>query len=57
MEDRIILEGTVPSPENPPSGCRFHPRCQEYIGDVCETTDPEHRAVGDEHVCACHHYD
>jgi peptide/nickel transport system ATP-binding protein/oligopeptide transport system ATP-binding protein len=57
MEDRIILEGTVPSPENPPSGCRFHPRCQEYIGDVCERTDPEHRAVGDEHVCACHHYD
>ena len=58
--DRIVLEGSVPSPENPPSGCRFHTRCQEYIGDVCETTDPAFRDVGDgddEHVCACHHYD
>jgi peptide/nickel transport system ATP-binding protein/oligopeptide transport system ATP-binding protein len=57
MDDRIILEGTVPSPENPPSGCRFHTRCQEYIGEVCETDDPELESVGDEHTCACHHYD
>lgn len=56
MEDRIILEGTVPSPEEPPSGCRFHTRCQEYIGEVCEDTDPKLVSVGDEHTCACHHY-
>jgi peptide/nickel transport system ATP-binding protein/oligopeptide transport system ATP-binding protein len=57
MDDRIILDGSVPSPENPPSGCRFHTRCPEYIGDVCETDDPELESVGDGHTCACHHYD
>ena len=56
MTDRIILEGDVPSPEDPPSGCRFHTRCQEYIGEVCETDDPELRELADNHVCACHHY-
>jgi len=56
MTDRIILEGDVPSPENPPSGCRFHTRCQEYIGEVCETDDPELRELAENHVCACHHY-
>ena len=57
MSDRIILEGDVPSPEEPPSGCRFHTRCQEYIGEVCETDDPELDEIADNHVCACHHYD
>jgi len=56
MTDRIILEGDVPSPEDPPSGCRFHTRCQEYIGEVCETDDPELRELAENHVCACHHY-
>jgi peptide/nickel transport system ATP-binding protein/oligopeptide transport system ATP-binding protein len=56
MSDRVILEGDVPSPEDPPSGCRFHTRCHEYIGEVCETDDPELREIGDKHVCACHHY-
>ncbi|GAB7093272.1 dipeptide ABC transporter ATP-binding protein [Halolamina litorea] len=56
MSDRIILQGDVPSPEEPPSGCRFHTRCQEYIGDVCETDDPKLREVGEGRVCACHHY-
>jgi peptide/nickel transport system ATP-binding protein/oligopeptide transport system ATP-binding protein len=56
MTDRIILEGDVPSPEDPPSGCRFHTRCQEYIGEVCETDDPKLRELNDGHVCACHHY-
>jgi peptide/nickel transport system ATP-binding protein/oligopeptide transport system ATP-binding protein len=56
MSDRLILEGSVPSPENPPTGCRFHTRCQEYIGDVCETENPQLLDVGDSHVCACHHY-
>jgi len=57
MEDRIILEGDVPSPENPPSGCSFHPRCQEYIGDVCEADNPELIDIDEGHTCACHHYD
>lgn len=57
MDDRILLEGDVPSPENPPSGCSFHPRCQEYIGDVCETENPELASVGENHRCACHLHD
>jgi peptide/nickel transport system ATP-binding protein/oligopeptide transport system ATP-binding protein len=57
MTDRIILEGDVPSPEEPPSGCRFHTRCQEYIGEVCETDDPELDKIAENHACACHHYD
>ncbi|WP_363465304.1 ABC transporter ATP-binding protein [Halogeometricum borinquense] len=56
MTDRIILEGDVPSPESPPEGCRFHTRCQEYIGDICEDVDPGFVRVGDGHSCACHHY-
>jgi peptide/nickel transport system ATP-binding protein/oligopeptide transport system ATP-binding protein len=56
MTDRIIIEGDVPSPENPPSGCRFHTRCHKYIGDICETDDPELLEVDDDHVCACHHH-
>jgi peptide/nickel transport system ATP-binding protein/oligopeptide transport system ATP-binding protein len=56
MSDRIILEGTVPSPREPPSGCRYHTRCQEYIGEICESENPELTEIDDEHVCACHHY-
>lgn len=54
---RIILEGDVPSPANPPSGCRFHPRCA-YATDVCRQTDPEFRNLGSSsmsHMVACHH--
>jgi oligopeptide/dipeptide ABC transporter ATP-binding protein len=54
---RIILEGDVPSPVNPPAGCRFNPRCA-YATDICRQEDPEFRNLGTEtrqHMVACHH--
>jgi len=51
--ERIILQGDVPSPVNPPSGCYFHPRCS-YAKEVCSTTAPEFRDLGGEHFAACH---
>ncbi|MBB6698490.1 ABC transporter ATP-binding protein [Clostridium algidicarnis] len=51
--DRIILKGDIPSPANPPSGCKFHTRCP-YAMDVCSKEIPEFKNVGDEHFIACH---
>jgi oligopeptide/dipeptide ABC transporter ATP-binding protein len=51
--DRIILEGDVPSPIKPPSGCRFHPRCWLKI-EICSKIDPPLVDVGGGHVAACH---
>lgn len=52
--ERIVLEGDVPSPVDPPSGCPFHPRCR-YATDVCKTVVPQLRPFGDgTHVAACH---
>lgn len=54
---RIILEGDVPSPVNPPTGCRFNPRCA-YATDICRQEDPEFRNLGTTskpHMVACHH--
>jgi oligopeptide transport system ATP-binding protein len=50
---RIILEGDVPSPINPPQGCRFHPRCP-VVMDICSQQVPEWRDMGGEHWVACH---
>lgn len=50
---RIILEGDVPSPINPPSGCNFHPRCPVAI-DICDKETPEWREVAPGHMAACH---
>jgi peptide/nickel transport system ATP-binding protein len=50
---RIILTGDVPSPINPPSGCRFHTRCP-FVFDRCRTEEPLLRPVGAGHVSACH---
>jgi oligopeptide transport system ATP-binding protein len=50
---RIILEGDVPSPINPPSGCNFHPRCPVAI-DICDKETPEWREVSPGHMAACH---
>ncbi len=51
--ERIILQGDVPSPVNPPKGCRFHPRCS-YAEDVCSREAPELLDLGGEHFVACH---
>ena len=50
---RIILTGDVPSPINPPGGCRFHTRCP-FAFDRCRTEEPMLRAVGEAHTSACH---
>ncbi|QLG29642.1 dipeptide ABC transporter ATP-binding protein (plasmid) [Halorarum halophilum] len=52
--DRILLEGTVPSPIDPPSGCPFRTRCPKKIGEVCETDVPALEDVGDGHHISCH---
>jgi len=52
-KQRIILEGDVPSPINPPSGCRFHTRCR-YAQDICSVEDPPFVDIGDSHFVACH---
>lgn len=50
---RVVLEGEVPSPMNPPKGCKFHTRCP-YARDICREARPETIEVGQGHTCACH---
>ncbi|ELZ24632.1 ABC-type transport system ATP-binding protein (probable substrate dipeptides/oligopeptides) [Haloterrigena salina JCM 13891] len=56
--DRVQLEGNVPSPRDPPSGCPFHTRCPQYMGAKCEHQEPELKTIetddGDTHQIACH---
>jgi oligopeptide/dipeptide ABC transporter ATP-binding protein len=58
---RVILAGDVPSPVNPPPGCRFHTRCWLYerLGrpENCTTDDPELRVLAGDHRVACHYAD
>lgn len=51
--DRIVLKGDIPSPANPPSGCKFHTRCP-LASDLCKQQVPEYRNMGDNHFVACH---
>jgi len=53
---RTILTGDVPSPIDPPSGCRFHPRCPVSM-DICSKEQPEWREIGSKHWVACHAVD
>ena len=53
---RIVLQGDIPSPMNPPSGCRFHTRCP-YATERCKTEVPQQREVEPGHYVVCHLYE
>jgi oligopeptide/dipeptide ABC transporter ATP-binding protein len=54
-QQRMILTGDVPSPINPPTGCRFHPRCPKRF-EPCDQVEPEIKVVMTDHEVACHLY-
>jgi len=51
--ERLVIGGDVPSPSDPPAGCRFHTRCP-YVMDVCRRIEPRLLAVDEDHAAACH---
>jgi len=53
-QPRIRLSGSVPTPIDLPSGCRFHPRCPRYLGDICSEKEPPWQDAGDDHRIYCH---
>jgi len=52
-KNRIILEGSIPSPANPPSGCKFHTRCR-HVMEICKKVDPQTKEIEPGHTVACH---
>ena len=54
--NRVILKGDIPSPVNPPKGCKFHTRCDKCM-EICKRVTPTYREVEEGHFCACHLYD
>ena len=52
---RIVLQGSIPSPANPPSGCKFHTRCEKCM-ELCKHVKPDWAEVEPGHFCACHLY-
>ena len=54
--NRILLQGSIPSPADPPSGCKFHPRCPRRM-DICPRVVPVLTEVEPGHACACHLYE
>ena len=54
--NRIVLEGSIPSPANPPSGCKFHTRCSKCM-ERCKKEAPVQREVEPGHYVVCHLYD
>lgn len=52
-KQRIVLQGDLPSPSNPPKGCRFNTRCPKVM-DICREVEPELKDIGKEHLVACH---
>ncbi len=53
--NRVILKGDIPSPVNPPKGCKFHTRCDKCM-EICKHVAPTYREVEEGHYCACHLY-
>ena len=53
--NRIILQGSIPSPANPPKGCKFHTRCP-HVMEICKTEPPQTREIEPEHMVVCHLY-
>jgi len=51
-----VIKGEIPSPINPPSGCRFHTRCPKYIGNICKEKEPPVIRIDKERFVACHLY-
>ncbi len=54
--NRVVLKGDIPSPVNPPKGCKFHTRCEQCM-EICKSVVPTYREVEEGHFCACHLYD
>ena len=54
--NRIVLEGSIPSPANPPAGCKFHTRCANCM-EKCKHEAPEQKEIEPGHFVVCHLYD